>query len=186
MFLTVGHFDFHFSNKKVPSSKKTNKQTIKTKNKKKKHHFGILYSRVFFSKFLMEGLKVFLSPSFPMGTKSDGGDLRNKSDWSRNCPPNAKLGHFLLLSLKVGYKWVIFCFIFATVFLYSICPISTWNDLFFGLGAKKKVRRAKIQNGRRFPWKITFSTITLSFVGLFVWFWCLTLCFWGQRFHLCS
>ena len=91
-----------------------------------------------------------------------------------------------LVSLGVGYKWVIFCFIFATVFLYSICPISTWNDLFFGLGAKKKVRRAKIQNGRRFPWKITLSTITLSFVGLFVWFWCLTLCFGGQRFHLCS
>ena len=93
---------------------------------------------------------------------------------------------YLLIEIGVGYKWVIFCFIFATVFLYSICPISTWNDLFFGLGAKKKVRRAKIQNGRRFPWKITFSAITLSFVGLFVWFWCLTLCFGGQRFHLCS
>ena len=50
----------------------------------------------------------------------------------------------------VGYKWVIFCFIFATVFLYSICPISTWNYIFFGLGAKKKVRRAKIQNGPPF------------------------------------
>ena len=26
-----------------------------------------------------------------------GGDLRKKSDWSQNCPLNAKLGHFLLL-----------------------------------------------------------------------------------------
>ena len=41
-----------------------------------------------------------------------GGNLQKKSDWSQNCPPNAKLGHFfyfkheiqlfkVLLSLKV-------------------------------------------------------------------------------------
>ena len=55
------------------------------------------------------GTQNFRSPTVP---KSDGGDLRKKSDWSQNCPPDAKLGHFcyfkheiqlfkVLLSLKV-------------------------------------------------------------------------------------
>ena len=44
--------------------------------------------------------------------------------------------------LKVGVdynRWVIFCIILGTVFLYSIQPISAWNDKIFGIGAKKKV-----------------------------------------------
>ena len=49
------------------------------------------HSRVFFSKFLMGGGdSKFLVPI------GDGWDLRKKSDWSQNCPLNAKLGHFLL------------------------------------------------------------------------------------------
>ena len=52
----------------------------------------------FFSKFLMgRTQKNFCSCRSPAGTKSDGGGLVKKSDWSRNCPPNAKLGHILLL-----------------------------------------------------------------------------------------
>ena len=43
-----------------------------------------------------------------------------------------------------GYRWVIFCIIFGTVFLYSIQPISTRNDKIFGLGSKKKVCSALI------------------------------------------
>ena len=57
----------------------------------------------FFSKFLMEGdLKIFGPRRSPKGMKSGrwnqsgGGDLWKKSDWSQNCPLNAKLGHFLL------------------------------------------------------------------------------------------
>ena len=51
--------------------------------------------RVFFSKFLMGGDSKF---SVPDGDEVGwgGGDLRKKSDWSQNCPPYAKLGHFLL------------------------------------------------------------------------------------------
>ena len=40
MFMTVGHFDFHFSNEKVPSSKKKNpkqKQNKQTNKNKTKH-----------------------------------------------------------------------------------------------------------------------------------------------------
>ena len=52
----------------------------------------------FFSKFLMGGgLEIFGPRQSPTGTKSDGGGTcEKKSDWSQNCPPNAKLGHFLL------------------------------------------------------------------------------------------
>ena len=48
----------------------------------------------------MGDLKIFGPCWSPTGTKSDGGGLAKKSDWSRNCPPNAKLGHFLLF-----YAW---------------------------------------------------------------------------------
>ena len=55
--------------------------------------------QVFSLNFWWGGLKIF----GPRGDEIAGGgrDLRKKSDWSQNCPLNAKLGHFLLLSLKV-------------------------------------------------------------------------------------
>ena len=40
------------------------------------------------------GLKIF-GPQRGQ-SRMGGGDLRKKSDWSQNCPLNAKLGHFLL------------------------------------------------------------------------------------------
>ena len=50
----------------------------------------------FFSKFLMGGLKIF----GPHRGRQGRSRMGKKSDWSRNCPPNAKLGHFLLF-----YVW---------------------------------------------------------------------------------
>ena len=49
----------------------------------------------FFSKFLM-GTQNFWSPPGTDGEEVGWGGLAKKSDWSRNWPPNAKLGHFLL------------------------------------------------------------------------------------------
>ena len=53
----------------------------------------------FFLNFWWGGLKIF-SPRGPRRGRSrmGRGDLRKKSDWSQNCPLNAKLhvGHFLL------------------------------------------------------------------------------------------
>ena len=46
------------------------------------------------------GLKIFGPRRSPTGKKSGGGDLRKKSDWSQNCRPNAKLGHFCYFKLK--------------------------------------------------------------------------------------
>ena len=72
-----------------------------------------LEAQGFFSKFLMGGLKIFGPRQGPTATKSAGGELAKKSNWSQNCPLNAKLGHFfaifkheiqlfqVLLSLKV-------------------------------------------------------------------------------------
>ena len=99
-------------------------------------------------------LLLFLHFYFPV--LRSGGVGKNIQTGHGPPDPNLNQLNIMYIQLGVGYKWVIFCFIFATVFLYSICPISTWNDLFFGLGAKKKVRPTKIQNGRHFPWKITF------------------------------
>ena len=55
----------------------------------------ISHFRVFFS------LNFWWGASKLTGTKSDGGDLRKKSDWSQNCPLNAKLGHFLLFKHEI-------------------------------------------------------------------------------------
>ena len=51
----------------------------------------------FFSKFLMGDSK-FSVPVGPQRGRSwmGGGTYEKKSDWSQTCPPNAKLGHFLL------------------------------------------------------------------------------------------
>ena len=72
----------------------------------------------FFSKFLMGGDSKFSVPVGPRWGRSrmGGGDLRKKSDWSQNCPLNAKLAHFLLFwawntafkctfQLKSGQIW---------------------------------------------------------------------------------
>ena len=51
-------------------------------------------------------LKIFWSPSVPDGDKVDRGvgELQKKSEWSQNCPPNAKLGHvFAILSMKYSF-----------------------------------------------------------------------------------
>ena len=46
------------------------------------------------ARLLMGGPQNFSSPSVPSGDKVGWGGLAKKSDWSWNCPPNAKLGHF--------------------------------------------------------------------------------------------
>ena len=60
--------------------------------------------RVFSLNFWWGDLKIFGPRRSPMGRKSDGGDLQKKSDWSHNCPLNAKLGNFLpILSMKYSF-----------------------------------------------------------------------------------
>ena len=57
-------------------------------------HGSLFCCRVFSLNFWWGGLKVFGPRQSPTGTKWDGGDLRKKSDWSQNCPPNAKIRPF--------------------------------------------------------------------------------------------
>ena len=61
-------------------------------------HTTYILHRVFSLNFWWGGgLKIFSPRRSPTGTKPDGGgDLQKKSNWSQNCPLNAKLGHFLL------------------------------------------------------------------------------------------
>ena len=52
----------------------------------------------------MGRLKIFGPRQSPTGAKSDGGGLaKKKSDWSQNCPPNAKLGLFLLFKHRIQF-----------------------------------------------------------------------------------
>ena len=79
----------------------------------KQFNYWPLPGRVFSLNFWWGGTQNFPSPSVPDGDEVGwGGDLWKKSNWSQNCPLNAKLGHFcyfkheiqlfnVLLSLKV-------------------------------------------------------------------------------------
>ena len=59
--------------------------------------------RVFSLNFWWGGgeLKIFGPRRSPTETKLDGGGLAKKCDWSQTCPPNAKLGHFLLFKHEI-------------------------------------------------------------------------------------
>ena len=62
---------------------------------------------IFSLNFWWGELKIFGPRLSPTGMKSDGGGgggTCKKSDWSQNCPPNAKLGNFFaILSMKYSF-----------------------------------------------------------------------------------
>ena len=81
-----------------------------------------------------------------------------------------------------GQKCFFGCIIFGTVLLYSIQPISTWNNKIFGLGPKKKVCSALLWHFTFFlwwEWIWVKNPLRTSFSGMLLWFYCLIK--WAQN-----
>ena len=83
-----------------------------------------------------------------------------------------------------GQKCFFSCIIFGAVFLYSIQPISAWDNKTFGLGSKKKVCSALLWHYTFFlwwEWIWVKSPLRTSFSGMLLWFYCLIMCKWAQN-----
>ena len=90
----------------------------------------------------------------------------------------------MVFLLGVGYTGVIFQIIFATVFICGKWPISTKYGKIFDHMRTKKVRHALLcqkcniyENCRKKYKLINFT----HFYWIFLYFWCLIICKWGQN-----
>ena len=100
----------------------------------------------------------------------------------------ANIWRMFLLVLGMGYTVVKKAFFqlyyFWDSFLYSIQPISTWNDKIFGLGSKKKVCSALLWHYTFFlwwEWIWVKNPLRTSFSGMLLWFYCLIMGKWAQN-----
>ena len=83
-----------------------------------------------------------------------------------------------------GQKCFFSCIILGTVFLYSIQPISTWNDKILDLGSKKKVCSALLWHYAFFlwwEWIWVKNPLRTSFSDMLLWFYCLIMYKWAQN-----